>query len=278
MKVFISWSGERSRKLAEYLAGWLKKLPLAIEPWVSKDAIDPGTRWGKELAEALQGTSFGILCITSENQREPWISFEAGALSKTIEKSYVIPYIIGMAPSELEQPLKQFQAIEANEEDTWKLIETIHRASGDKTRTINDLEEAFRMWWPKLTEQIELIKSEPVAAGGVSQEPSMTDIKASLDKVSTVLESLSSRILRWESEHFLHGNEGLGLRGYSILRRSIRDELSRRDNITWADLDREQILEELANDPAALNMITKIFTRVKKLKQVNSVENDQSKK
>lgn len=208
MKVFISWSGERSRKLAEFLAGWLKKLPLAIEPWVSKDAIDPGTRWGKELAEALEGTSFGILCITSENQREPWISFEAGALSKTIEKSYVIPYLIGMKPSELEQPLKQFQAIEATAEGTWKLIETIHMASGDKTRTINDLEEAFRMWWPKLSEQIENVKNEVVESINVTQEPSMSDIQFSLDKVLTVMESLSSRFTRLESERFVQTQTG----------------------------------------------------------------------
>jgi hypothetical protein len=203
MKVFISWSGERSRKLAEFLAGWLKKLPLAIEPWVSKDAIDPGTRWGKELAEALEGTSFGILCITPENQREPWISFEAGALSKTIEKSYVIPYLIGMQLSELEQPLKQFQSIEANEEDTWKLIETIHRASGDKTRTINDLEEAFKMWWPKLSEQIEDVKGMKILENKEPTLPTTSDIQNSLDKVLTLLESLSSRFTKLESERFL---------------------------------------------------------------------------
>lgn len=198
MKVFISWSGDQSRKLADFLASWLKKLPLAIEPWVSKDAIDPGTRWGKELAEALEGTSFGILCITSENQREPWINFEAGAVSKTIEKSYVVPYLIGMKPSELEQPLKQFQAIEANEEDTWKLIETIYRASGDTTRTLNDLEESFKMWWQKLSEQIEHVKKDIMPKMETKTEPDMSDIKLSLDKVLTFLESLSSRLLERE--------------------------------------------------------------------------------
>jgi hypothetical protein len=108
MKVFISCSGDRIRKLAEFLAGWLRKLPLTIEPWASEEASDPGTRWGKELVEALEGTSFGILCITNENQKEPWINCEAGALSKIIEKTYVVPYLIGITPLELEQPLKQF--------------------------------------------------------------------------------------------------------------------------------------------------------------------------
>jgi hypothetical protein len=200
MKVFISWSGERSRELAEFLSGWLKKLPLTIEPWVSKDAIDPGTRWGKELSEALEGTNFGILCLTSENQKEAWINFEAGALSKTIEQSYVVPYLIGMKPAELEQPLKQFQAIEANEEDTFKLIETIHIASGDKTRTKNDLDEAFKMWWPKLRENIDKIKNIKGHENKEVAMPTTADLKNSLDKLLTLLESMSQRFTKLETE------------------------------------------------------------------------------
>lgn len=201
MKVFISWSGDRSRKLAEFLAGWLRKLPLTIVPWVSKEAIDPGTRWGKELAEALEGTSFGILCVTPENQKEPWVNFEAGALSKTIEKTYVVPYLIGMKPSELEQPLKQFQASEADEEGTWKLIETIYMASGDKTRTIADLKEAFGMWWEKLKEEIKKIESESLESDTIKPEPKLSDIKNNIDKVLTVLESVSSRLSKVEASN-----------------------------------------------------------------------------
>jgi hypothetical protein len=56
MEVFISWSGERSRKIAEYLCKWLRKLPLSIDAWVSGLAIDAGTRWQKELSQALEKT------------------------------------------------------------------------------------------------------------------------------------------------------------------------------------------------------------------------------
>ncbi len=242
MKVFISWSGDRSRKLAEFLTGWLKKLPLAIEPWVSKDAIDPGTRWGKELAEALEGTSFGILCITSENQREPWISFEAGALSKTIEKSYVVPYLIGMKLSELEQPLKQFQAIEANQDDTWKLIETIHMASGDKTRTVNDLEEAFKMWWPKLSEQIENIKSIEIIANQELKMPTTSDIQNSLDKVLTLLESISSRFTKWETERSFPTHSGQ-LRYSKDL--TVSEALKGRTTAYLSDEDKKSVYTQL---------------------------------
>lgn len=51
MRVFLSWSGNASRHAAEAIARWLKILPFKeIDPWVSGDAIDPGTRWNKELS------------------------------------------------------------------------------------------------------------------------------------------------------------------------------------------------------------------------------------
>lgn len=253
MKVFISWSGNRSRKLAEFLASWLRKFPLAIEPWVSNEEIDPGTRWGRELAEALEGTSFGILCITYENQKEPWINFEAGALAKTIEKTYVVPYLIGMKPSELEHPLKQFQASEATEEGTWKLIETIYMASGDKTRSINDLNESFKMWWPKLNEQIDIIKRDVVAAFIISQEPTMSDVKLSLDKIITIVESLSSRFTKLESERSPeHGILESALRRKRIkdVLRSLRDKMNLRD---WISL--EEDLLNLPFDPLFIEQL-----------------------
>jgi hypothetical protein len=199
MRVFISWSGPRSRKVAEFLFGWLRKLPLAVSPWVSKEAINPGTRWEKELSEALEETRFGILCLTPENQLEPWICFEAGALAKTIEKTHVIPYLIDMKPQDLIHPLKQFQATEATKEDTWKMIKNIHKASGDETRSESDLSEAFEMWWPRLQEQIESAKEE-VPEVGLKKEANLSEIKDSLDNVLVILESLSSRIVRWESQ------------------------------------------------------------------------------
>ncbi|MGB8991865.1 MAG: hypothetical protein WCD80_07405 [Desulfobaccales bacterium] len=161
-------------------------------------------------------------------------------------------------------------------------------ASGDKTRTINDLEEAFDMWWPKLS--FEIVQSEAVPVNVISQEPSMSDIKSSLDKVSTVLESLSARIIRWESEHFSALNEGLG-RSVGILRgsvlqgfRRIRDEYSK-DNISLADTAREKLLEELlsdlVSDPVKLeNMFNIVINRIteRKLKQENLMDNEESNK
>jgi len=82
MEIFISWSGDRSKVIAEALNGWIPKViqRLAQHVWMSASDIDPGQRWNREVAEKLAGSTFGILCLTEENLNAPWILFEAGAI------------------------------------------------------------------------------------------------------------------------------------------------------------------------------------------------------
>jgi hypothetical protein len=59
MKVFISWSGERSRKVAEALQQWLPRVIQATEPWISTE-ISKGSRWGPEISSRLEESRIGI--------------------------------------------------------------------------------------------------------------------------------------------------------------------------------------------------------------------------
>ena len=94
MKVFISWSGKRSQALANMLRDWLPNVIQAIKPWMSDVDIDKGSRWSKDIALQLEESKVGIICLTPENLEAPWILFEAGALSKSLEKTYVCPFFI----------------------------------------------------------------------------------------------------------------------------------------------------------------------------------------
>src|SRR6266545_990864 len=108
MKIFISWSGQRSRTVAAFLNDWLKDIIQIADPWMSANDIDAGVRWSRAIEERLQATKFGILCLTKTNLNAPWILFEAGALAKTIEDTFVCPYLIDLEPSSVPRgPLTQ---------------------------------------------------------------------------------------------------------------------------------------------------------------------------
>ena len=96
--MFLSWSGDRSKAVAEGLGGWLVQVIQAVEPWISS-GIEKGARWESEIAERLDEAKVGIVCLTSGNLTPPWILFEAGALSKT-KDSYVCTFLLDVTPGD----------------------------------------------------------------------------------------------------------------------------------------------------------------------------------
>jgi D-ribose pyranose/furanose isomerase RbsD len=152
MKVFICWSEDRSKVVAETLRDWLKKVIQQLEPFLSTQDIRTGKRWSLEIASQLGETKFGILCLTRENLDSPWLNFEAGALSKTIDnRTFVCPYLIGgLQPAEVPDPLGQFQSNLADREGTLKLIKTINSALTEKKLEEVVLNETFEKFWPDL--------------------------------------------------------------------------------------------------------------------------------
>ena|SRR2546421_838966 len=153
--VFISWSGERSRHVAQALRAWLPMVLQTARPFMSKKDIDKGSRWHIELAKALEATKVGIVCLTPENQLASWLLFEAGALSKTVDRgTRACTYLLaGLKPQDVLAPLSEFQATEAQKEETRQLIQDVNVALGSAVHepTLNEL---FDLAWPKLEAQL----------------------------------------------------------------------------------------------------------------------------
>ena len=132
MDVFISWSGERSGKVAEALHNWLPSVIQSVSPFMSASGIEKGSRWSSEIANRLEKSQFGLICLTPENLEAPWLLFEAGALSKSIGNSRVVPYLYEVSIAQLQGPLTQFQAALAEKEPTRDTIRSINTALGDE--------------------------------------------------------------------------------------------------------------------------------------------------
>lgn len=156
MKVFISWSKARSRHVAEALRDWLPCVLQNVQPFISHQDIQKGTRGMARLADELEESSVGIIVLTPENHAERWILFEAGALSK-IQRAYVCTYLVaGLAPSDIPSPLGQFQHTRADREDTRAMVTTINAAQPEDRRLPGDRFAAvFDKWWPDLEAMLE---------------------------------------------------------------------------------------------------------------------------
>jgi len=151
MKVFISWSGEQSHKVALALRDWLPSVIQTVEPYVSSEDIDKGARWSSDIAGELEKSLFGILCVTRQNLEAPWIHFEAGALSKSVDKSRVSPLLFGLKRSEVKSgPLLQFQSTIADADDVLKLLLSLNSACEPPLLEEQRLRSIFEVWWPQL--------------------------------------------------------------------------------------------------------------------------------
>lgn len=168
MKVFLSWSGERSRLVAKALHSFLQDVNQSFKPWMSENEIKAGMRWFSELAKGLEDTDFGIICVTPESINSPWVLFEAGVLSKSVDTSRVCPYCMDPDQKELEGPLAQFQAKTTSKDSTWDLISAINDISGDDAKLPEGrLRKYFDLNWKnfnsELTKAREATSSKGVA-------------------------------------------------------------------------------------------------------------------
>jgi hypothetical protein len=193
MKVFISWSGEKSQKVALALDAWLPFVINNVKPFVSAQDIDPGVRWQTEIAEQLKDTNYGIVCVTGDNQSARWLNFEAGALAKAVESSRVIPLAVDLKPSDIEPPLGHFQAQEATEAGLHAIVRSINAACEPRLEDAK-LDTAFDMWWPKLADELRAIEeATPAPAGNTRTEREL--LEETLDVVRGLARTASESSL-----------------------------------------------------------------------------------
>ena len=162
-KVFISWSGDLSKKLAEEVRLWLPGVLQFVKPYFTPNDIEKGTRWSTDIASELESSNAGIICLTKDNINKPWILFEAGALSKNFGKANVCTILFNLDSADLTGPLTSFQATKFDKTDFRKLLNTINNTGSESKLESTVLNDVFEMWWPKLESKInEILKSHVV--------------------------------------------------------------------------------------------------------------------
>ena len=120
MKVFVSWSGELSKEIAEVLKKWIPCIIQSVEVFYSPEDIEKGDNWDATISSELSECNYGIICLTPENTMAPWINFEAGAIAKSLD-SKVSALMINIKPSDIKGPLSRYQATRFEKQDFFQL-------------------------------------------------------------------------------------------------------------------------------------------------------------
>jgi len=151
-KIFISWSGNISKKVSLKLKKMFEKELFAntgLSCFVSDVDIKSGTLWSIEVKSKLKECSYGILCVTIDNINSSWINFELGALvNRNIS---VVPMLINCNVSDLgKSPLNMEQCLNVKEKEKFiNMIIEIDRKfklgqNVDKDKFIQKIETTYK--------------------------------------------------------------------------------------------------------------------------------------
>jgi hypothetical protein len=209
MKIFISWSGEKSKAIASTFKDWIPAVIQAAKPYFSPNDIEKGARWSAEIANELESSRIGLICLTADNLIAPWIMFEAGALSKSLDKARVCPMLFGIHPTDLSGPLVQFQAATFSKDEVLKFVKVVNSQLNESSLDSAVLDSVFQKWWPDLDEKIQKILAAP---NPKSSKEIRTD-RDLLEEVLKLTRSLTSvNIDREPSNNYLGSKDVAGRR------------------------------------------------------------------
>jgi hypothetical protein len=154
--LFIVWAGARSKGVADAMRSWLPRVIQYSKPWMSEIDIEKGTRGFQEISKSLQGIKVGVICLTPENLNNPWLLYETGALSKTLDdQTRVCPLLLGgLKFTDVPYPLAMFQSTSPEKADVRKLLGTINKAVREEPLSENDLNYLLDRTWADLEQAL----------------------------------------------------------------------------------------------------------------------------
>lgn len=157
MKIYMAWSGKRSKDLAYELGKLLGTILESIEPWQSLVDIAAGENWATEVKGRIQSSEYAIFCVTLENSRAGWMQFELGTVFNQLQEHKIIPYLFDLDTRDLVGPIRYFQVVKDTKEGTFRLLRQLNE-SLPRPRMENQLQKTFDALWPKFESRLSEIK------------------------------------------------------------------------------------------------------------------------
>ncbi|MDA8522181.1 toll/interleukin-1 receptor domain-containing protein [Acidovorax sp. NCPPB 4044] len=187
MKIFISWSGPQSMDIGHALRDWLPCVLQYAKPYFTPNDIEKGVRWNAEIVRELEESKIGLLCLTHDNLKAPWLMFEAGAISK-LPSSRLCPILFRVDQVQVTGPLSQFQNTQYSKTEIHKLIKNINNEAESYSLSETQLDTSFETWWPQLDKKI----TEIFETSKATTPPARSQIEIAEETLS-IIRSLANR-------------------------------------------------------------------------------------
>lgn len=208
LKVFLSWSGQKSLAAAQLFSEWLPCVIQKAQPWISSKDIDRGSIWLGEVYSQLAGCNQGVIFVTKENQVNPWLLFEAGALSKGMSENRVCTFLVDLSIRDIESssPLSHLHHTVTTKEHLLDLIKSINKRLESEAVQETVLQKIFEAMWDDFNVKLEEIKSRPdeVSTPDRTDNDVLNDI---LENVLNINRKVSSQGVR--RSRYIHADKAV---------------------------------------------------------------------
>ena len=192
MRVFISWSTERSKKLAAAIKQLIRHTTTAADPWFSEEDVLSGRLAIADIFRELEEARHGFLCLTNETRERSWPMFDAGALAREVGRANVVPVTLDYEPSLVPGPLKEFQGHHARDKDKW--LKSLRELNQKTSRPLDDdvLARLFDPAWAAFVEALDAIPDTTTEAPPKpSLDEKVDELVSAFERMERVLDESS---------------------------------------------------------------------------------------
>ncbi|SBN64711.1 TIR domain-containing protein [Curtobacterium sp. 9128] len=150
VKVFISWSGEAERRVAEALRSAITTVCAGrAQPFVSSQDIPKGERGVPFIDAQLASNDYGIVVLSAANHTKPWINYEGGAMASTLDNP-VATVLLDLSLADFDGPLRPRQATKFTDRQDMRDLFIQIAAAADPGMPVSATEILFDSAWPTL--------------------------------------------------------------------------------------------------------------------------------
>lgn len=150
MKVFISWSGDAERQVAEALRAAITTVCAGrAQPFVSSQDIPKGERGIPFIDAELASNDYGIVVLSAANHAKPWINYEGGAMASTLANP-VATVLLDLNPADFDGPLRTRQATRFTERQDMRDLFVQIAAAADPDMPASTTDILFNSAWGAL--------------------------------------------------------------------------------------------------------------------------------